>query len=39
MARDIMCSIAAQMLMAVLLAPAVAAKIPWWNIKIAQEQG
>jgi hypothetical protein len=39
MATDILCSVILQMLAAVLLSSAVTAKIPWWNIKIAQEQG
>jgi Na+-translocating ferredoxin:NAD+ oxidoreductase RnfD subunit len=40
MARDILCAVLLQLfLTAVLLAPAVTAKIPWWNIKIAHEQG
>lgn len=40
MARDIPCTVVLRLfLTSVLLAPAVTAKIPWWNIKIAHEQG
>ncbi|XP_069696631.1 transforming growth factor-beta-induced protein ig-h3-like [Periplaneta americana] len=33
------CSVLLQLATAAFLGPAVSAKIPWWNIKIAQEQG
>jgi transforming growth factor-beta-induced protein len=40
MARDTPCTVLLQLfLTSVLLALAVTAKIPWWNIKIAHEQG
>jgi hypothetical protein len=39
MVTDILCSVRLQLLAVLLLTTAITAKIPWWNIKIAQEQG
>jgi hypothetical protein len=40
MARDIPCTVVLRLFLTfALLASAVTAKIPWWNIKIAHEQG
>jgi hypothetical protein len=39
MVTDILYTVSLQLLAVLFLATAITAKIPWWNIKIAQEQG